>query len=157
LRRINFYQARDEMHREFLRGSGMPGPTRAIFRYLLEFTLYGESGYGWVRHDACGIDTIAASTGFSDRSVKEYLRQLEANGLIKRYRKDRKGGANDEIRIEWSYLYIGLGEGDAREGDAPTNSVLGEGDAPTIPYTEKGSTEPGGVVIDMTQRRTANV
>lgn len=109
MRKINFYQARDELHREFLAGSEMPAPTRAVFRHLLEFTLYGGEAYGWVRHDACGIKTIAASTGLSVRTVLRSMAMLEANGLIKRVARTKGTGGRliDEVRVDWNYLYVG--------------------------------------------------
>lgn len=109
MRKVNFYQARDKLHREFLAGSPMPGPSRAVFRYLLEFTLYGGEAYGWVRHDACGIKTIAASTGMSERTVLRAMLLLENNGLIKRVARTKGSGGRlaDEVRIDWEYLYVG--------------------------------------------------
>jgi hypothetical protein len=151
MRTINFYQARDKMHREFLAGSDMPGPTRAVFRYLLEFTLYGGEGYGWVRHDACGVTTIALSTGFSEKTVKRAMAMLENNGLIKRVTRTRATGGrlSDEIRMEWDYLYAGA-EGDSLtpnpQGDSLTPSGVAEGDSLTpssISISKRTTSNPG--------------
>lgn len=154
MRTITFYQARDEMNREFLRGSDMPGPTRAIFRYLVECTMFSGEAYGWVRHDACGVPTIAKITGFSVHTVKDHLRLLEDNGLIRRYRREQagRGGRHpDEIRIEWKFMF----EGAANERSSEVQ-FEGAGDEPSLPITDKSFTEPGeagGDVIDMASRR----
>lgn len=143
MRTINYFQARDEAHRTFLTGSDMPAPTRAIFLYLLSCTLYAGEAYGWVRHSSCGVATIAAVTGYSERSVKSHLQLLERNGLVRRQQRPRthRGRPADEIRIEWSYLYQGAAP--ARETDAPGVADQGAGAAPSFLYKEKELQEPG--------------
>lgn len=145
----------------------MPGPTRAIFRYLLEFTLYGGEAYGWVRHDACGIKTIASSTGFSEKTVKRALTMLESNGLIKRVTRTKGTGGrlSDEIRMDWDYLYAGA-EGDSLtpnpQGDSLTPWGVAEGDSLTpssISISKRTTSNPGdagdggGKIIELRRAR----
>lgn len=162
MRTASFFQVRDELNREFLRGSDMAGPTRAIFRHLLECTLYAGEAYGWVRHDACGVSTIARITGYSERAVKEHLRLLEANGLIRRYNRTKgtKGRKNDEIRIDWEYLYEDQGAAPALRyqgaGAAPMKADQGAAPAPSSYIEEKNYKEPCGTdgrVIEMRRAR----
>jgi len=151
------------MHRVFLAGSSMPGPTRAIFRYLLEFTLYGGEAYGWVRHDACGVRTIATSTGFSEKTVKRALIMLENNGLIRRVTRAKGTGGRlaDEIRVDWDYLYVGA-QGDSLtpwgSGDSLTPSEGAQGDSLTpssISISKRTTSNPGvagdggGTIIEL--------
>lgn len=156
MRTINFYEARDELNRELLRGSDMPLPARAIFRYLLESAMFSGEAYGWVRHDACGVKTIAAIVGLSERAVVTHLQLLEGNGLVRRRRRARGtlGRVNDEIRIEWDFLYQDAPG--ARESGASTKADQDAPGASTTQYTEKVFTEPGQAreadVIDMTRR-----
>lgn len=151
MRTINFYQARDQVHREFLAGSDMPGPARAVFRYLLEFTLYGDKGYGWVRHDACGVKTIADSTGFSVRTVIRAMAMLENNGLIKRVTRTKGTGGRliDEVRMDWEYLYVGP-EGDTVASSGSSDTVASsdgpEGDtvaSSTMSIRKRTTSNPG--------------
>lgn len=166
MRTISFFEARDELFREFLAGSPMPAPTRAVFRYLLEFTFYRGAAYGWVRHDACGTKTIAQSTGFSEKTVKRSMVMLESNGLIKRVTRTKGTGGrlSDEVRIDWDYLYVGA-EGDSLtpsgQGDSLTPSDGAEGDSLTpssISIKKRTTKNPGqardggGEVIEMRRK-----
>lgn len=163
MRTISFFQARDQMNREFLAGSDMPPLTRAVFRYLIECTMFKGESYGWVNYSSCGVMTIAKITGLSERAVRTHLQMLEDHGLIKRYRRASKSGSgrsNDQLRIEWDYLY----EGDeiqpapdaGRERGAARNDVQPAPDAASSISKEKELQEPGeaGIaeVIEMPRR-----
>ena len=148
MRTISFFQARDEMNREFLRGSDMPAPARAVFRHLLECTLFTGEAYGWVRHDACGIKNIAALTGMSDRSVSRCLQALENNKLIRRVSRARGAGGrlNDEIQVVWKYLYVEPAGAKTEPLSGDTVSVSGGSKTEPLSvssFTKEKDEEPG--------------
>ena len=143
MRTISYFQARDEIQRVFLAGSDMPGPTRAVFRYLLDSAFYTGQAYGWVRHSSCGVTTIAKITGFSEKTVRVAMTMLENNGLIRRYPRPKSSGGRlpDEIKIEWSFLYLGR----VPEAVGATASVDGA--------TVSGGSEPVGATASYSSNK----
>jgi hypothetical protein len=102
-------QARDILDAALLAGKmGGPGPYLAVFRVLLENAFYtNDSKFGWVRHDRCGIKTLAVLTGYSEVTVRRALDDLEGASFISRRVRPKRGGGRhaDEIQVTWHAIH----------------------------------------------------
>ena len=103
----SFFAARDAFYKAMESGElELTGPQAAIFMHLLTNALFSPSQprhYGYVVDKMVGGDMIATHTGFSERTVKRVLPELDEAGLISRYRRVLLTGGSkpDEIRVDW--------------------------------------------------------
>jgi hypothetical protein len=102
----SFFEARDTFNGFLLRGD-VPTPEgdRAmitVFRVLLECTMFSGQSYGYVQQGITGQEVLARLTGYTERSIRAALRDMEKAGLIERH---SRGKAGTDIRISWSPMW----------------------------------------------------
>ena len=122
----------------------LAAPSLAIFRLLLEHAWYtpdNPARYGFVNDSdlgVSGVDDIAKLTGYSERTVRDHLRNLEDAKLIhRRPRPIGTGGKNDdEITIIWVTFHVEDGPVDGAE---PAGGSVSDG-----AESAALSTEPAG-------------
>lgn len=110
----NFYEARDAFDALLLgdtaeRTAVTDRAIIAVFRVLLENTLYKGTAYGHVRHDRTKQEVLGKLTGYGRTTIVDALNELERLDMIKRTsrRPGQTGSASDEIRITWPKMWGG--------------------------------------------------
>lgn len=107
----SFFKARDLYDAALYYGElNLTAIEQAVFRYLLENTMYrprGAGQYGYVTGAALGVESIAKMNCMSVDSAKRGLRSLERRGMVKRHNNHRITGGRGASDIEIIWLSEG--------------------------------------------------
>jgi hypothetical protein len=99
--------ARDVLDAEIRAGKlELTGPQNAVFRFLVEHTLYqpkDEADRGFVVESVLGVPAICKLTRLKQTAVKGAIKSLGDMGLIKTFKRPVMSGGRkpDRIRINW--------------------------------------------------------
>jgi hypothetical protein len=100
----SYFTARDALDAALAAGElALKGPQCAVFRYLLEHTMFSGENYGWVTESAVGNPVIARRTGLHENTVQKAVVALNALGLIESWGRPVFAGGKrfDMVHVRW--------------------------------------------------------